>query len=112
MLCHFHSLLFARQVLEKPICRTRSEMLIGSSSLVIGGIGDSPLIETTSQVIHLSELPVIRPLDFSSTPFPRQGCRRTYIASKAIEITDLQQSIQPNPQSNPKSQRLKRSSET
>jgi hypothetical protein len=43
------------------IYHTRSEMLIGISSLVIECIGDSPLIETTSQVIQLSDLPILRP---------------------------------------------------
>src|ERR1700735_55287 len=69
ILCHFHGLLFARQVLEKPMCRhlvqfaaLRARCSSAPHRLSLSPLAILLLIETTSQAIYMSELPVIRPL--------------------------------------------------
>src|SRR5579859_349191 len=69
ILCHFHGLLFVRQVVEKPMCRHPVQYAaLGARCssaphrLSLSASAIRPLIETTSQVIHLSELPVIQQL--------------------------------------------------
>jgi hypothetical protein len=60
----FHTLSFPwpafRALLNKPICRSRQEMLIDTHRLSLSALAIRHFIET-SQVIHLSELPVLRP---------------------------------------------------
>src|SRR3984957_3109318 len=68
-LCHFHGLLFARQVLEKPMCSRRVRFATFGARcssaphrLSLSALAIRLRIETTSQAIHVSELPVYRPL--------------------------------------------------
>jgi hypothetical protein len=70
ILCHFHGLLFARQVLEIPMCRhpvqyaaLGARCLLAPHRLSLSALAIRLLIEATSQVIDLSELPVIRPCE-------------------------------------------------
>ena len=67
-LCHFHGLLFARQVLEKPMCSRRVQFATFGARcssaphrLSLSALAIRLRIETTSQAIHMSELPVLRP---------------------------------------------------
>ena len=66
ILCHFHGLLFARQVLEKPMCRHPVQYAaLGARCssaphrLSLCALAIRLLIETTGQVIDLPELPVL-----------------------------------------------------